>query len=45
MNEFYDDVKLVFNNACTYNAPDSDVYLMTNTIDQLFEKIWKKGTH
>jgi hypothetical protein len=43
MNEFHEDVKLVFDNACTYNAPKSDVYVMAHTLEGTFEKMWKKG--
>lgn len=36
--EFIDDVNLVFNNACTYNSPSSDVYIMAETLRKLFKK-------
>ena len=36
--EFADDVNLVFTNACTYNQPGSDVYVMATTIQEIFIK-------
>merc|ERR1712232_1401123 len=36
--EFIDDVNLVFDNACTYNLPGSDVFLMTETVRKLFKE-------
>lgn len=37
-NDFIDDVNLVFNNACLYNLPTSDVYLMAESLRKLFKK-------
>merc|ERR1712000_581983 len=36
--EFIDDVNLVFDNACTYNLPGSDAFLMTETVRKLFKE-------
>lgn len=36
--DFADMVNLVFTNACTYNQPGSDVYIMATTIRDVFVK-------
>jgi hypothetical protein len=36
-DEFLADVRLVFDNARTYNKPGSDVYVMANTLQEKFE--------
>eukprot|EP01098_Paradermamoeba_levis_P008621 TRINITY_DN3570_c0_g1_i1.p1 TRINITY_DN3570_c0_g1~~TRINITY_DN3570_c0_g1_i1.p1 ORF type:complete len:275 (+),score=40.23 TRINITY_DN3570_c0_g1_i1:332-1156(+) len=36
--EFADDMRLVFSNATTYNPPRSDIWIMANTLSELFEK-------
>ena len=38
LNDFGADMNLVFNNACTYNHPGSDVYIMAETLRTLFKK-------
>lgn len=35
--EFFDDVKLTFSNAMTYNPPGNDVHIMADTLNKLFE--------
>lgn len=37
-DEFAEDVRLVWKNAMTYNAPGSPVYIMATTLQNLFEK-------
>jgi hypothetical protein len=41
VQEFCEDVRLVFRNAMLYNDSSSDVYNMANTLSQRFEKKWK----
>ena len=41
IGEFRADCELVFSNACTYNHPGSDVYIMATTIQDLFNKKMK----
>lgn len=36
-DEFISDVNLVFSNACTYNRPGSDVFLMADTLRKIFK--------
>jgi len=36
IDEFVDHVNLVFKNACTYNPPGSDVYIMAETLREIF---------
>ena len=38
MEEFCYDIELVFGNACTYNSPTSDVYIMAVTLKNLYKK-------
>ena len=38
MEEFCSDMELVFGNACTYNRPTSDVYIMAETLKNLYKK-------
>uniref|UniRef100_A0A7N0T552 Uncharacterized protein n=1 Tax=Kalanchoe fedtschenkoi TaxID=63787 RepID=A0A7N0T552_KALFE len=35
--EFFDDVRLTFSNAMTYNPPGNDVHIMADTLNKLFE--------
>ncbi|KAK8673452.1 hypothetical protein V6N13_111787 [Hibiscus sabdariffa] len=39
--EFYDDVRLTFSNAMTYNPPGNDVHVMADTLNKFFEVRWK----
>ncbi|KAI9120398.1 hypothetical protein K1719_007431 [Acacia pycnantha] len=39
--EFFDDVKLTFSNALTYNPPGNDVHVMAATLSKYFEVRWK----
>jgi len=41
VNDFCADMNLVFSNACTYNRPGSDVYIMAQTIQEVFKKKMK----
>jgi len=43
MTEFESHVRLVFNNCYTYNQANSDVVLMGQTLEKLFEKVWNSG--
>ena len=36
VDEFVDHVNLVFDNACTYNPPGSDVFIMAQTLREIF---------
>lgn len=36
VDEFIENVNLVFDNACTYNPPGSDVYIMAQTLREIF---------
>lgn len=38
LSEFIHDADLVFTNACTYNHPTSDVYVMAETLQKFFKK-------
>lgn len=38
ISDFSGDVNLVFSNACTYNQPGSDVFVMAETLRNLFKK-------
>lgn len=37
-NQFAQDIRLTFNNAFTFNQPDSDVYYMAKKLSELFER-------
>ncbi|XP_062109059.1 transcription factor GTE8-like [Humulus lupulus] len=39
--EFYDDVRLTFTNAMTYNPAGNDVHAMADTLNKFFEVRWK----
>ncbi|GMI68347.1 bromodomain and extraterminal domain protein 9, Global Transcription Factor Group E 9 [Hibiscus trionum] len=39
--EFYDDARLTFSNAMTYNPPGNDVHVMADTLNKFFEVRWK----
>ncbi|XP_038996932.1 transcription factor GTE8-like isoform X5 [Hibiscus syriacus] len=39
--EFYDDVRLTFTNAMTYNPPGNDVHVMADALNKFFEVRWK----
>ncbi|KAL0031566.1 hypothetical protein WJX77_007539 [Trebouxia sp. C0004] len=39
--QFYDGMKLVFNNARRYNPPGSDVNLMASGVEEKFEERWQ----
>ncbi|KAE8689379.1 Bromodomain-containing protein, putative isoform 4 [Hibiscus syriacus] len=39
--EFYDDVRLTFSYAMTYNPPENDVHVMADTLNKFFEVRWK----
>ncbi|KAE8728952.1 thymidylate kinase-like isoform X1 [Hibiscus syriacus] len=39
--EFYDDVRLTFSNAMTYNPPGNDVHVMADALNKFFEVRWK----
>lgn len=41
VRDIYEDVRLVFNNAMTYNDDQSDVHLMAKTLSRKFEEKWK----
>ncbi|OZJ04517.1 hypothetical protein BZG36_02242 [Bifiguratus adelaidae] len=41
-NEFYNDVKLVFNNCYTYNPEGSYVHQEGKTLEAIFESEWQK---
>jgi len=41
-NDFAEDVRLVFDNALTFNAPKSDVANMAKALLDVFEKEWSK---
>eukprot|EP01092_Planopodium_desertum_P006009 TRINITY_DN248_c0_g2_i1.p1 TRINITY_DN248_c0_g2~~TRINITY_DN248_c0_g2_i1.p1 ORF type:complete len:392 (+),score=-4.98 TRINITY_DN248_c0_g2_i1:53-1177(+) len=41
--DFCGDVRLVFSNACTYNNPDSDVYMMAKALQEFFDKEYEKA--
>jgi len=43
--EFIADVQLVFDNACTYNRPDSDVFLMAEVLKKQFDEKIKTLLH
>jgi len=40
VEEFAEDIRLVFSNALSYNTPGSDVFLMAQTLAELFEKLF-----
>ncbi|KAK8810552.1 hypothetical protein WA158_007127 [Blastocystis sp. Blastoise] len=42
--QFADDVRLVFNNAFTYNRPDSDVFIMAKALSEIFERDYDQFT-
>jgi len=42
VEDFATDVRLVFNNCCTYNQAGSDVYVMGEALGKMFEKQYKK---
>lgn len=44
LESFGDDVRLTFNNAKAFNAPESDVYVMANTLLNLFEEQFVKAS-
>ena len=39
---FSEDVRLVFNNCRTYNAPGTDVYNAANAIEKIFDQKFPK---
>ena len=41
-NQFADDMRLIWNNAMTYNPKQSPIYLMTVAIKEFFEKTFKE---
>mmetsp|Transcript_490 Transcript_490/g.1240 ORF Transcript_490/g.1240 Transcript_490/m.1240 type:complete len:512 (+) Transcript_490:181-1716(+) len=40
VDEFVSDVRLTFNNAKTYNRPETDVYKMAQEVEVAFDKAW-----
>ncbi|KAI3426052.1 hypothetical protein D9Q98_008020 [Chlorella vulgaris] len=42
-DEFLSDVRLVFDNARSYNKPGSDVHVMANTLQERFEEKYAAG--
>lgn len=41
VQEVWDDMRLVFSNAMTYNPEGSDVYVMSKTLCDKFEEKWR----
>ena len=44
IDQFGEDVSLVFTNAMTYNAPESDVFIMAQTLNKVFRELHEKKT-
>jgi len=41
VREIYEDVRLVFRNAMTYNKPGTEVYMMAKALLEKFEEKWR----
>ncbi len=43
MSDFEEDVRLVFTNCFTYNRAGTEVVLMADELEKVFDRVWNKG--